>query len=104
MQPVTIPTLPRDAPLACVYLFSEKGRHLYVGRNRNLKNRLRQHSIPAAEHNQAVFAFRLAREATGKLEAAYTGKGRRAELAKNDPYFSAAFKAAKERVLRMVVR
>jgi hypothetical protein len=51
MQPVTIPTLPRDAPSDCVYLFSENDRHLYVGRTTNLKNRLRQHSIPSAEHN-----------------------------------------------------
>lgn len=104
MHPVTIPSLPGGEPSSCVYLFSENSHHLYVGRTRNLRNRLRQHSSPAAQHNQAVFAFRLAREATGRLEAAYTGKGRRAELAKNDPEFSAAFKAAKDRVRKMDVR
>lgn len=77
MTPVTVASLPRDAPSACVYLFSEDGRHLYVGRTRNLRQRLRQHSIPSSQHNQAVFAFRLAREATGRLTAEYTGEGRR---------------------------
>jgi predicted GIY-YIG superfamily endonuclease len=104
MPPVTVPTLPRDAPQPCVYLFSENGRHLYAGRTRNLKQRLRQHSIPSSQHNQAVFAFRLAREATGRLVAAYTGEGRRAELAVNDAAFAAAFTAAKTRVRAMQVR
>jgi GIY-YIG catalytic domain len=73
MAPVTIATLPRDAPSECIYLFSERDRHLYVGRTRHLRRRMRQHSIPSSQHNQAVFAFRLAREATGRLEAAYSG-------------------------------
>ena len=79
MAPVTIATLPRDAPSACVYLFSENGRS-FLRRSgpRNLRQRLRQHSIPSSQHNQAVFAFRLAREATGRLIAAYSGVGRRA--------------------------
>jgi predicted GIY-YIG superfamily endonuclease len=104
MTPVTIATLPRDAPLECVYLFSENGRHLYVGRTRKLSQRLRQHSIPSSQHNQAVFAFRLAREATGRLEAAYSGAGRRAALVTDDPIFGAAFDTAKTRVRSMQVR
>jgi predicted GIY-YIG superfamily endonuclease len=104
MMPVTIATLPRDAPLECVYLFSEQGKNLYVGRTRHLRQRLRQHSIPSSQHNQAVFAFRLAREATGRLLATYTGDGRRASLASEDTAFAAAFTAAKERVRAMEVR
>src|SRR2546426_6325041 len=80
MSPVTITTLPRNAPLQCIYLFSEGHRHLYVGRTKNLRQRLRNHSIPASQHNQAVFAFRLAREMTGKLAAAYTEEGSRLAL------------------------
>ena len=66
MQPVTIATLPKDAPHQCIYLFSEAGRHLYVGRThrQSLRKRLRQHSTESAQHNQAVFAFKLAREMT----------------------------------------
>jgi hypothetical protein len=104
MVPVTIDTLPRDAPSACVYLFSENGRHLYVGRTRKLRQRLRQHSIPSSRHNQAVFAFRLAREATGRLLAAYSGEGRRAALAADDSAFVASFIDAKQRVRKMQVR
>lgn len=104
MSPVTIATLARDAPSACVYLFSEHGLNLYVGRTRNLRQRLRQHSIPSSQHNQAVFAFRLAREATGRITAAYKGDGRRIALAANDATFSAAFSAAKTRVRQMQLR
>jgi hypothetical protein len=103
MPPVTIPTLPRNAPSEGIYLLSEQGRHLYVGRTRYLRNRLRQHSIPSAAHNQAVFAFRLAREMTGRMTADYSGEGRRVLLA-GDPEFAAAFTAAKARVRTMEVR
>lgn len=104
MPPVTIATLARDAPKECVYLFSEDGKNLYVGRTRHLRQRMRQHSIPSSQHNQAVFAFRLAREATGRLVASYSGEGRRASLASDDALFAAAFTAAKERVRAMKVR
>jgi len=103
MQPVTIATLPRDAPSECIYLFSEGDRHMYVGRTRHLRQRLRQHSIPAAQHNQAVFAFRLAREATGKITAAYSTEGSRVALC-TDAEFAAAFGDAKRRVRQMRVR
>lgn len=104
MPSVTIATLPRDAPEECVYLFSEQGKHLYVGRTRHLRQRMRQHSIPSSQHNQAVFAFRLAREVTGRLAAAYTGGGTRALLASGDAVFATAFIDAKTRVRAMEVR
>jgi len=103
MQPVTIPTLPKDAPKECIYLFSENNHHLYVGRTRNLRQRLRQHSIPASQHNQAVFAFRLAREMTRKTVAAYSTEGSRDVLCRDDS-FAAAFADAKKRVRAMQVR
>lgn len=101
--PVKIKDLPRDAPGQCIYLFSEGSRHLYVGRTKNLRQRLRQHSIPGSQHNQAVFAFRLARESTGSLVAAYTVSGSRAALCAQDE-FGSAFVLAKERVRNMDVR
>lgn len=103
MDPVAISTLPRDAPSACIYLFSEGDRHLYVGRTKHLRQRLRQHSIPAAQHNQAVFAFRLAREMTGRLTATYNSEGSRVALT-SDPQFAVAFAEAKTRVREMQVR
>ncbi len=103
MTPVTTTTLPKNAPLQCIYLFSEGDRHLYVGRTKNLRQRLRNHSIPASQHNQAVFAFRLARETTGKLAAAYTADGSRLALTR-DNAFAMAFTEAKTRVRAMHVR
>jgi predicted GIY-YIG superfamily endonuclease len=103
MEPVTIATVPKDAPSECIYLFSEGARHLYVGRTRHLRQRLRQHSVPAAQHNQAVFAFRLAREETGRLTAAYSTEGSRVALS-SDREFHPAFVEAKRRVREMQVR
>jgi predicted GIY-YIG superfamily endonuclease len=103
LKAVKIKDLPRDAPAQCIYLFSEGTRHLYVGRTKNLRQRLRQHSIPGSQHNQAVFAFRLARENTGSLVAAYTVSGSRAALCAQDE-FGSAFVLAKERVRSMDVR
>lgn len=105
MPPVTIATLPKNAPSQCIYLFSEAGRHPYVGRTRrqSLRQRLRQHSINSAQHNQAVFAFKLAREVTGHLEPGYTAKDSRVALAA-DPEFAKAFAQAKIRIRQMELR
>jgi len=103
MPPVTIKALPRSAPLQCIYLFSEGEKNLYVGRTRNLRQRMRQHSIPASQHKQAVFAFRLARELTGRLEASYSVEGSRKSLCEL-PDFALAFTNAKLRVRSMDLR
>jgi predicted GIY-YIG superfamily endonuclease len=95
--------LPKDAPAHGVYLFSEGARPMYVGRTKNLKQRIGNHCGNSARENQAVFAFKLAREATGKPKAAYTTEGSRAALMK-DAAFAASFKDAKERVRRMDLR
>jgi len=105
MRPVTIATLPKGAPAQCVYLFSEAGRHLYVGRTwrQSLRKRLRQHSANSATHNQAVFAFKIARENTGHVRPGYTAKDSRAALAV-DPDFAKAFAQAKDRICQMELR
>ena len=51
----------------------------------------------------AAFAFRLAREATGKVEATYRKVGSRGALMQ-DPIFASAFDAAKARIREMDVR
>jgi len=101
--PVSILDLPKELPRQCVYLFSEAGRHLYIGRSNNFRNRLRQHSIDGAQHNQAVFAFRLARESTGKTTASYRPEGSRGSLL-TDSDFAKAFLSAKQRVRAMDLR
>jgi predicted GIY-YIG superfamily endonuclease len=103
MEPVKIATVPKGAPSRAVYLFSESGQHLYVGRTNHLRNRMRQHSIPAAQHNQAVFAFRLARKQTGRTLAAYSSEGGRVALSK-DPDFAHAFTTSKARIREMDLR
>lgn len=64
---------------------------------------MRQQSTPAARYNQAVFAFRLAREATGHTSAAYSTTGGQLALSK-DSEFAKAFTAAKARVRQMDLR
>jgi predicted GIY-YIG superfamily endonuclease len=103
MSPVKMSAIPKQLPDKCVYLFSEGEQTLYVGRTRRLRQRLRQHSIAGAQHNQAVFAFRLAREMTGRLTPAYSAKGSRVALSA-DASFAEAFTQAKSRVRSMDLR
>jgi predicted GIY-YIG superfamily endonuclease len=103
MHPVRIGALPKVIPEKCIYLFSEGQNHLYVGRTRRLRNRLRQHSIAGAQHSQAVFAFRLAREMTGRTLAAYSAEGSRKALSLESS-FAAAFTSCKLRVRNMDLR
>jgi len=103
MTPVRIADLRKPLPEKCIYLFSENGTALYVGRTNHFRQRMRQHSIAAAQHNQAVFAFRLARAETGKTDAGYSRAGSRIALL-SDPQFAAAFLRAKERVRIMELK
>lgn len=95
--------LPPDVPRAGFYLLSEGRRHLYVGRSNRIRKRLSNHCRPSATYKMAAFAFRLAREDTGRLKATYRPEGSRADLMK-DPAFVAAFGAAKARIREMDVR
>jgi predicted GIY-YIG superfamily endonuclease len=103
MEPISIEKLPKGLPSQCIYLFSEDGKPPYVGRTKQFPNRLRQHSSDWAQHNQAVFAFKLAREITGNLHAAYTSEGSRIALLR-DVQFAAAFAESKRRIRKMELR
>lgn len=103
MAPVTVATLPRHTPAEGIYLFSDAGKHLYVGRTNQLRKRLQSHCRPSSGHNSATFAFLLAREATGRTTPSYKANGSRADLEKN-PEFREAFLAAKRHVRSMDVR
>ena len=92
--------LPDDMPLAGIYLFSEDGQTLYVGRTNRLRRRLQDHA--RNNQNQATFAFLLAREETSK-KAAYQTRGSRRDLMK-DPDFRSAFDKARERIRGMDVQ
>ncbi len=103
MKPLKVEQLPSVMPTSGVYLFSERGRHLYAGRSNRLKVRIQLHSRPAGRANSASFAFRLARGATGFTGATYVQEGSRAALMRK-PSFRKAFQRAKERIRRMDVR
>ncbi len=99
-----------------VYLFTEVGRHLYVGRcglteraakseegkgHSNFCTRLAGHTRPSSAHNQASFAWRLAVKAVaGRFEGLPTT---RAAL-ERDSRFRAEFARQKERVTAMDFR
>jgi hypothetical protein len=96
--------LPREMPRSGVYLFTENGRHIYVGRSNSLRGRYGRHCLPGATHKQASLAFQFAREATGRTKASYrTGEESRAGLML-DPIFVAAFVRGKERIRAMEYR
>jgi hypothetical protein len=84
-----------------VYLFTEKGVHLYVGRTKNfLADRVRQHVSTAED---CPFAFRLAREETNNKQAIYKGDGTRKWLLANEA-FKKSYGTAKLRIREMDVR
>ena len=56
-----------------------------------------------AQHNQAVFAFKLAREAKGQTKATYMKGQSRKDLC-TDPAFVTAFRAAKQSIRKMDLR
>lgn len=105
MRPVTLSTLPApsDMPRSGIYLWSDAGRHLYVGRSRRIRQRLQEHARDSAGHNQASFAFLLARESTGQIAASYSTSGSRHALLQDDR-FQTAFSNAKARLRRMELR
>jgi hypothetical protein len=86
------------------YLFSDASKHLYVGRSDHIRRRYKNHTRPSAGHNQAVFAFLLARRETGRVKPSYkAGVHSRVGLLK-DPIFSDAFARAKEQIAQMDFR
>jgi hypothetical protein len=104
MPPCADGRLPKAMPQMGVYLFSEGSNHLYAGRSNALRKRYGQHGNPGSQHNQAVFAFKLAREVTGQLTPGYApGPNSRVGLLQNAD-FARAFVHAKARVLRMDYR
>lgn len=101
MQPLHVDSLPPQMPRSGIYLFSERDKHLYVGRSKRLRQRLRYHS--SDRYLMASFAFLLAREETGQTKATYTKRGSRAEL-QQQPAFQIAFSRSSSRIRAMDIR
>ena len=91
--------LPKEVPERAVYLFSEGNRYLSVGRTNRLRHRYREHC--RQRHNDAPFAFKLARIKSGHVKA--KGGLSRAAL-EADEVFAEHFLAAKDRVKQMEFR
>lgn len=92
--------LDRAPKLPGIYLYSEGGRPMYVGRTRNLAARWGQHTQPSSGIDSAAFAFNIARR---QVQAAVGSQVSRKGLAA-DPAFAAAFLEAKARVRGMDYR
>lgn len=89
------PTVPHHEG---VYLFTEAGKHLYVGRTGNFNHRLGQHTQPSSPENSAPFAYNIAkREAKLPLVGTRVAISRHAE-------FVPHFQAAKARIRQMEFR
>ena len=69
--PLPYGKLPSTMPKSGVYLFTEDGQPIYVGRSNGLRQRHGRHCRPGATYREAAFAFQLAREKTGRTKAAY---------------------------------
>lgn len=82
-----------------VYAFFYEDKAVYVGRTRNLLNRLRGHVRP--NHNSATFAFKQTRLKLKRV-ATYKREGGRAELVK-DAQFGPEFNRQIELVKEMDV-
>ena len=102
--PVIGGAFPKTVPERGIYLFSEVGQHLYVGRTNRIRKRYAGHCNPGATHFTAAFAFLLARKDTGRLRASYkAGADSRSGLML-DPAFAEAFRTAKGRIRSMEFR
>jgi hypothetical protein len=59
MPPLHTGNLPRDMPASGVYLFTENGRPMYVGRSNVLRKRYGRHCLPGATHRGLRSHFNL---------------------------------------------
>lgn len=84
-----------------IYLFSEGDKPIYVGQSRKLRNRLRQHTGATRGHNQASFAFNIAKR---DAKAAKLDVKRPRALLQADADFVVHFDAARTAVAAMNVQ
>lgn len=97
--PHFVGTRPAVPHVSGVYLFSEEGHPLYVGRTRDCNRRLAEHTRPSSGQNSAPFAFNLTRRQL--LASGQQVVGTRAQIA---ALGGDQFAEAKQRVWRMEFR
>jgi len=95
--------LPRLMPKSGIYLFSEAGKHLYIGRSNNIRNRYAAHTLPSSKQNSAAFAMILSRKETGRKASYRQGADSRKGLME-DVEFCEVFERQKARIRAMDFR
>jgi hypothetical protein len=103
MPPCSNGSLPKSIPKKGVYLFSENGKHLYVGRSNNIRNRYAGHTLPSSRQYSAAFAMILARRETGRKPSYRQGADSRKGLME-DVQFCEVFERQKSRIRTMDFR
>lgn len=83
-----------------IYVLMENEQPIYVGRSKKIRQRIQNHIGGRPE--QSSFAFKLAREITGK-KASYKPEGSRQDLM-NDPDFKNAFQITVDRIRNLKVK
>ena len=96
---VEMPPVPK---IAAIYLLTEQAEAMYVGRTRDLRQRLGDHMRPSSDRYMATFAFRLAIE-DAESAGLDVDSMTRAKL-EADHAFRPFFDAAKRRVAAMHVQ
>lgn len=90
-----------SVPKRGIYLFIENKKYIYVGRTNRMRARLLEHGRESAGHNDASFAFKLA-----KIQAEKIGidiRQKRNDLVKIKQ-FDKLFKEARQRVAKMDIK
>jgi predicted GIY-YIG superfamily endonuclease len=90
-------------PKQGVYLFSEHGKHLYVGRSNNIPRRFADHRVNSPKLNKAAFARLIACRELG-IVADYRAGANTHKNLPNNPKFAEAFRKTKERIRAMEFR
>jgi hypothetical protein len=99
MEPVTFAELSKAPAKPGIYLLSEPAEHLYIGRGKSIRARLKNHlSGPSG----ASFAVKLARERINR-PTTYTPKDSLGQLL-TEPEFVAAFSNVQNRIRGMSIR
>ena len=99
-ETIEISNVTGTIPKSGVYVFYENDKPIYVGRSNNMRTRLRQHGRESSGHNQATFAFILAKEQMKVDKKASTTR----EQLEKAPGFEEAFYEARRRVREMKIR
>ena len=90
----------RDKP--GIYAFYEDVKPLYVGRSKQMRDRIMQHCRPSSGHTSTTFAFLLALAEAGEKHTDCTNRTR--AVLQKAPDFEPIYDAVKAKVRQMAVR